>query len=131
VALNCVGNGRLLREGRSSACGSSPRRATRAAPLGVALAIHHKVLGNPRASPKRATHARLVPRAGVPTTRSPPLDAAGAVYERSDEARCSTAPRAARRREGRRLVQGRMEFGPRALGARSILGDRARRRCSR
>ena len=73
VALNCVGNGRLLREGPFKRLWIQPAAGDAGGALGVALAIYHKVLGNERRRTRRARDAmqRLVPRPGVlATTRS-------------------------------------------------------------
>ena len=64
VALNCVANGRLLREGPFERLWVQPAAGDAGGALGVALAIHHKVLGAPRRAPVRGRwHARLVSRA--------------------------------------------------------------------
>ncbi len=127
VALNCVGNGRILREGPFENIWIQPASGDAGGALGVALLVWHHVLGNPR----RADGSRdaqqcslLGPQYGDAETRRF-LDRAGAVYHAfgNDE---EVARRTAELLEREKIVgwfQGRMEFGPRALGARSIIGD--------
>jgi carbamoyltransferase len=127
VALNCVGNGRLLREGPFRRIWIQPAAGDAGGAVGVALAIHHKVLGNARRAYSEGDGMRgsyLGPAdsdADIETF----LRSVGAVYERSaDEA--ALVDVAARLLADEKVVgwhQGRMEFGPRALGGRSILGD--------
>jgi carbamoyltransferase len=126
VALNCVGNGRLLREGPFKRIWIQPAAGDAGGALGVALTVHHRVLGNERA-PRRAGDdmrgSYLGPAYGDDEIARA-LDAAGAVYER--RAPDAFIDRTAQLLAAEKVVgwfQGRMEFGPRALGARSILGD--------
>jgi carbamoyltransferase len=126
VALNCVGNGRLLREGPFERLWIQPAAGDAGGAVGVALTIHHKVLGNPRAPRERSDAMRgsyLGPSFSDDEIARQ-LDAAGAVYERLPEA--AVLDRTAELLAGEKVIgwlQGRMEFGPRALGNRSILGD--------
>jgi carbamoyltransferase len=126
VALNCVGNGRLLREGPFERLWIQPAAGDAGGAVGVALTIHHKVLGNPRVVPKQGDTMRgsyLGPE--FPDDEiARQLDAAGAVYEKLSDA--ALLDRTAALLGDEKVVgwlQGRMEFGPRALGNRSILGD--------
>ena len=127
VALNCVGNGRLLREGPFRRVWIQPAAGDAGGALGVALTIHHKMLGQPRVADgehDRMRGAYLGPcHSDADIARV--LDSVGAVYSRcADEA--SLIDSAAQLLAAGKVVgwyQGRMEFGPRALGARSILGD--------
>ncbi len=126
VALNCVGNGRLLREGPFRRLWIQPAAGDAGGALGVALAIHHRVLGNPRLTDgvHDSMHGAYLGPCHSDTEIAECLDAAGAVYERYDEA--ALMQRTAQLLADDKVVgwhQGRMEFGPRALGARSILGD--------
>jgi carbamoyltransferase len=126
VALNCVGNGRLLREGPFERLWIQPAAGDAGGAVGVALTIHHKVLGNPRVVPQRGDSMRGSYLGPVFSDDeiARQLDAAGAVYERLDEA--ALLDRTAELLGAEKVVgwlQGRMEFGPRALGNRSILGD--------
>jgi carbamoyltransferase len=126
VALNCVGNGRLLREGPFKRLWIQPASGDAGGALGVALTIHHKVLGNPRQHRSEGDSMRgsyLGPGYSDDEIESF-LRSAGAVYQRlpQDE----LLDRTARILADEKVVgwlQGRMEFGPRSLGARSILGD--------
>jgi carbamoyltransferase len=133
VALNCVGNGRILREGPFEDVWIQPAAGDAGGALGTALFIWHQLLEQPR-DPSRdraITRARdgmsgslLGPRYGPDEIRAF-LESAGAVYHqyRTDEELCD---RVADLIADERVVgwfQGRMEFGPRALGSRSIIGD--------
>jgi carbamoyltransferase len=127
VALNCVANGRILREGPFEDLWIQPAAGDAGGALGVALELSHRRFGHPRrVDPGRADAQRgsylgpAHPDDGIRRF----LDEAGAVYEElSDE----EVPRraAAEIRDGHVVgwFQGSMEFGPRALGSRSILGD--------
>jgi carbamoyltransferase len=126
VALNCVANGRLLREGPFERLWIQPAAGDAGGALGVALAIHHRVLGAPRRARSEGDGmfgSYLGPSfddAAIEAT----LRSLGAVFERLTHD--DLLERTARLLAEQRVVgwfQGRMEFGPRALGARSILGD--------
>jgi carbamoyltransferase len=126
VALNCVANGRLLREGPFERLWIQPAAGDAGGALGVALTIHHKVLGAPRRAPSEgdAMRGSYLGPAFDDAAVEAALRAAGAVYERLPEDQL--LDRTARLLTAEKVVgwfQGRMEFGPRALGARSILGD--------
>ena len=126
VALNCVGNGRLLREGPFERLWIQPAAGDAGGALGVALTIHHKVLGNPRTPQTKgdAMRGSYLGPSFSDDEIARQLDAAGAVYERLADT--ALLDRTAELLAGEKVVgwlQGRMEFGPRALGNRSILGD--------
>ncbi|MBI4516776.1 MAG: carbamoyltransferase [Deltaproteobacteria bacterium] len=126
VALNCVGNGRLLREGPFKRLWIQPAAGDAGGAVGVALAIWHKVLGNAR-RPNAAgdgMHGSYLGPAFGDAEIEHFLRSAGASYERlpADALIDRTAELLAQERVVGWL-QGRMEFGPRALGNRSILGD--------
>ena len=127
VALNCVGNGRLLREGPFRRLWIQPAAGDAGGAVGVALAIHHKVLGNARNA--NGVHDRMQGAYLGPLDSDDEiarvLDAAGAVYQRYDSDTALIEHTADLLAAGKVVGwhQGRMEFGPRALGARSILGD--------
>ncbi|HEV3120297.1 MAG TPA: carbamoyltransferase [Isosphaeraceae bacterium] len=126
VALNCVANGRLLREGPFKSIWIQPAAGDAGGALGAALFVWHQLLGRPRT--KSAADSQqgslLGPR-----------------YSNEHIERCLRGAEAVSRRfeneadllefvagllASENVVgwfQGRMEFGPRALGARSILGD--------
>ena len=137
VALNCVGNGRILREGPFKDVWVQPAAGDAGGALGVALSLWHRHLDKPRVSaeaagtwdPGRRAYADamsgsfLGPRASEADIAQF-LDRHGHTARRVDWARLGdevAALLAAEKVVG--LLQGRMEFGPRALGGRSILGD--------
>jgi len=125
VALNCVGNGRLLREGPFKRLWIQPAAGDAGGAVGVALAIHHRVLGNPRTVvPGDAMKGSYLGPAFADDEIEASLRSIGAVYERLGHD--DLIERCARVLAGEKVLgwlQGRMEFGPRALGGRSILGD--------
>ncbi|MCC6765489.1 MAG: carbamoyltransferase [Deltaproteobacteria bacterium] len=127
VALNCVGNGRLLREGPFEGLWIQPAAGDAGGALGVALAIHHKVLGNARSRNGDGHDAMQGAYLGPAFTDDEIatfLRAAGAVYETlPTDAMLARTAEALAREKVVGWLQGRMEFGPRSLGARSILGD--------
>lgn len=126
VALNCVGNGRLLREGPFKQIWIQPAAGDAGGALGVAQLIWHRHLGQPR---------RVTP--GKDSMKGAYLGPAFAEAEIEEFLRSIGA--SYRRLERQELLEtvaglladekvvgwfnGRMEFGPRALGTRSILGD--------
>jgi carbamoyltransferase len=121
VALNCVANGRIAREGPFKNLFIQPAAGDAGGALGVAAYIHHSVLGEPRRHAMR--HAFLGPSYDTDEIRAF-LTVKGAVFEELDRGQLLEATAAAI--VDQQVVgwfQGRMEFGPRALGARSILAD--------
>jgi len=134
VALNCVGNGRILREGPFERIWIQPAAGDAGGALGVALFIWHQLLGKTRrAHPDDNQHGSLLgPRFTNDRVRAF-LDAQGAVYHHFDEEDRLLA-HVADLLASEKVVgwmQGRMEFGPRALGCRSILGDARSREMQR
>ena len=125
VALNCVGNGRILREGPFERLWIQPASGDAGGALGVAQLIWHRHLSAPRnvGSYDGMRGAYLGPEFSPDEIRDY-LDRVGAVYRclQPDTLIEETAEMLTR---GAVVgwFQGRMEFGPRALGARSILGD--------
>ena len=126
VALNCVANGRILRETPFESLWIQPAAGDAGGALGVALLIWHQLLGKTRTCEAGDSQqgSLLGPRFDDRQIQEW-LDAQGARYRRfdSDDELCDFV---ARLIAGERVVgwfQDRMEFGPRALGARSILGD--------
>jgi carbamoyltransferase len=126
VALNCVGNGRILREGPFQQIWIQPAAGDAGGALGVAQLIWHRTCGHPRTpTPNKDTMngAYLGPEFSDDEIRQY-LDSRKAVYQRL--ARSELLTRTAAALADEKIVgwfNGRMEFGPRALGARSILGD--------
>jgi carbamoyltransferase len=125
VALNCVGNGQLLRSGPFKRLWIQPAAGDAGGAVGVALTIWHKVLGKERtANPHDSMKGSFLGPAYSDDEIEKFLRPAGAVYERlpHDELLDRLAVLLAEEHVVGWL-QGRMEFGPRALGGRSILGD--------
>ncbi len=122
VALNCVANGRLLRSGIFDEIFIQPAAGDNGASLGAALNVCHRKLGAPRGP--AMPHAYLGP--GFTAEECAAAAAArGLTPERPSDVVERTAELLA---EGRVIgwMQGRMEYGPRALGNRSILADPTR-----
>ncbi len=126
VALNCVANGKVLRDGAFEHIWVQPAAGDAGGALGAALAAQHLTLDQPRARSDGRDSMRgsylgpVFAQADIEQR----LAAAGARFEVLDEAALidTTAGLLA----SEHVVgwfQGRMEFGPRALGGRSILGD--------
>ncbi len=128
VALNCVANGKLLREGIFDELWIQPAAGDAGGALGAALAVWHNAMG--ARTPRRpAAATRCAARSSGRRSRTSEirawLDARGYPYDRAagrgagrgGSPSCSPAGQVVG------LFQGRMEFGPRALGSRSILGD--------
>ena len=128
VALNCVANGRLLREGPFDDIWIQPAAGDAGGALGAALFVWHQLLDKPRAARTDAIARRAASsgRASPPSEIRGFLDGAGAEYHAVPRARPNCSSRSSDLLAEGKIVgwfQGRMEFGPRALGARSILGD--------
>lgn len=126
VALNCVANGRIQREGPYENLWIQPAAGDAGGALGVAQLIWHRELGKPRELNGRRDGmggAYLGPSFTADEIEET-LERYGAKYRRLE--RDELIDRAARAiADGNVLgwFNGRMEFGPRALGSRSILGD--------
>jgi carbamoyltransferase len=145
VALNCVGNGRLARERIFEQIWIQPAAGDAGGALGVAMSLWHRHLEKPRLSPE-ASGAWERPSAVTNRAAAPPyadgmsgsylgpqftddeiqmfLDGYGYPARRLE--RAALADEIAALLAGEHVVgllQGRMEFGPRALGCRSIIGD--------
>ncbi len=124
VGLNCVANGRVLREGPFEDIWIQPCSGDGGNALGAALFAWHQLLGNPRVPNPRLQKASYLGPAysddeieaylkeeGIPYTRVREADLADTVADIISHEKVAG------------WFQGRMEFGPRALGARSIVGD--------
>ena len=126
VALNCVGNGRLLREGPFERIWVQPAAGDAGGALGVAQLIWHRRFGKPRAVNGGRDTMRGACLGPAFTDREIEsfLHESGAVYHRLERA-CLLQTTASLLAQDKVVgwFNGRMEFGPRALGARSILGD--------
>ena len=126
VALNCVGNGRLLRESPFTHLWIQPASGDAGGALGIAQLILHRHCNRPRqvTPSKDSMKGAFLGPEYRPEEIERFLTSQGALYTRLDAV-------ALRRQVARLLAEekivgwfnGRMEFGPRALGARSILGD--------
>jgi carbamoyltransferase len=152
VALNCVGNGRLLREGPFADLWIQPAAGDAGGAIGIALAIWHRYLENPRLSPEKAGTWQPRRDTGVPSVgdaratslppyadgmkgsylgpRHTPEEIETFLHERNAPfkkcCREELPHRVAELLAAGKIIglhQGRMEFGPRALGGRSIIGD--------
>ncbi len=125
VALNCVANGKVLREGRFDNIWIQPAAGDAGGAVGAALAAYHLFKSQPRKTDAAdgmsgAYLGPSFPQAEIERR----LSAAGANFAVLGED--EMAETTAQALVGQKVVgwfQGRMEFGPRALGARSILGD--------
>ncbi len=126
VALNCVGNGRILRESPFDDLWIQPAAGDAGGALGVALLIWYQLLDNARtANPLDGQEGTLLgPRFDDDEIRAF-LDGAGAKYRHFDDPDELIAHVADKLADEKVVgwMQGRMEFGPRALGSRSIIGD--------
>jgi len=126
VALNCVGNGRILREGPFKNIWIQPASGDAGGALGTALFIWHQLLEQPRDPRGRDSQqgSFLGPAFSDDQIRGT-LDEHGAVYTsyETDEELCEEVAELIAQEKVIGWFQGRMEFGPRALGGRSILGD--------
>ena len=144
VALNCVANGLVLREGLFDDIWIQPAAGDAGGAIGIALAIWHRYLGNPRVSPEEQGDwiSSREPSNGVPPPYADGMKGSYlgpgyseeeieqylkinnypyAKYSRRELPEVIAGHLASGKVIG--LCQGRMEFGPRALGGRSIIGD--------
>lgn len=143
VALNCVGNGRILREGPFDDLWIQPAAGDAGGAPGIALAIWHRYLGKPRRSPekigtwrssKNENPAATVYADAMKGAFLGPRDTEDEVeaylksrnlpyrkYDRAELPGIVAQLLASEKVIG--LHHGRMEFGPRALGARSVIAD--------
>ena len=126
VALNCVANGKILRDRPFERMWLQPAAGDAGGAIGAALAAYHLHGRRPRTPPANGDAMRggyLGPEYSQEDIEAR-LTKAGAVFEVLDRRGSDRRlRRRARRRQGVGWHQGRMEFGPARLGARSILGD--------
>jgi carbamoyltransferase len=126
VALNCVANGRILREGPFRRLWIQPAAGDAGGALGVAQLVWHRHFQQPRQVPESGDGMRGA-YLGPGYTEADIeefLEAQGAAFQRLQRAELLRTVASLLAEE--KVVgwfNGRMEFGPRALGARSILGD--------
>ncbi len=126
VALNCVGNGRLLREGPFKNIWIQPAAGDAGGAIGAALQAYHSLLDRPRHCnpPQDAMHGSYLGPSHSNEEIEQYLGSIEAAYTRYKDDNLFQI--VAKALAGGKVVgwfQGRMEFGPRALGGRSILGD--------
>ncbi|MCF6303652.1 MAG: carbamoyltransferase [Devosiaceae bacterium] len=126
VALNCVANGRLLREGPFKDIWIQPAAGDAGGAVGAALGVAHQYFGLTREADDK--HDQMHGSYLGPTFKNDEicqeLDKLGACYEKLNDN--ELYPKLADILADENVVgwfQGRMEFGPRALGGRSIIGD--------
>ena len=126
VALNCVGNGLVLRKAGFEEIWIQPAAGDAGGALGAALFTSHQLLDLPR-EPREpdSQNGSLLGDAHAPGDIQARLDELGLVYRHHPDPEVLLREAASHLEQGRVVgwFQGRMEFGPRALGSRSILGD--------
>jgi carbamoyltransferase len=127
VSLNCVGNGRVLREGPFDQIWIQPAAGDAGGALGAALFVHYQLLSHPRTVDN--THdlqsgSYLGPKFSNEQIRNF-LDSVQATYHFFDDETKLLEQLVKDIEQGKVIgwFNGRMEFGPRALGSRSIIGD--------
>ena len=125
VALNCVANGKILRDGRLRGLWIQPAAGDAGGAVGAALAAYHLHRGQDRrVSPGDGMKGAFLGPAFSQAEIEARLHAVGAKFQGlTDEALLEACVDALVEGKALGWFQGRMEFGPRALGARSILGD--------
>jgi len=139
VALNCVANGRILRESPFKSVWVQPAAGDAGGALGAALSTWYQYYGKPRDVSKHGFQYSTASKAGTPLDYmkgsylgpgysdkeiEKSLNEMGVIYRRYDDD--TLFKEVAKILKGEAVVgwfSGRMEFGPRALGARSIIGD--------
>jgi carbamoyltransferase len=144
VALNCVANGRILREVPFEDIWIQPAAGDAGGALGIALAVWHRYLKGPRVSSEKAgtwQSARVPRNNGIPAYSDGMKGSyLGPKHTEDEIEEFLKSKRLPYKKYAREVLpevvadllaagkiiglhQGRMEFGPRALGARSIIGD--------
>ena len=125
VALNCVANGKVLRDKSFEKIWIQPAAGDAGGALGAALAAWHQELGNPRVvNPADSMRGSYLGPSYSQEVIEKELSECGALYDSVTEEQMFEQSATALS-EGKAIgwFQGRMEFGPRSLGGRSILGD--------
>jgi carbamoyltransferase len=125
VALNCVANGKVLRDGKFEQLWIQPAAGDAGGAVGAALATYYLATDAVRpVNGKDSMHGAYLGPSYADEDIIARLRAIGARFEiLEEEALVQQASRALAGDQALGWFQGRMEFGPRALGARSILGD--------
>ncbi len=127
VALNCVANGKVLRDGAFKNLWVQPAAGDAGGALGAALSAWHQHLEQPRTVAGNGRDAMAGSYLGPAFEQADieaRLTAAGARFDvLTEDALIQTTAEALAAEQAVGWFQGRMEFGPRALGGRSILGD--------
>jgi carbamoyltransferase len=127
VALNCVANGKVLRDGKFEDIWIQPAAGDAGGSLGAALVAYHMYKGQPRRAPDGKNDSMKGAYLGPSFSQDDierRLRAAGARFTTvAGDALINTCARTLAEGKALGWFQGRMEFGPRALGGRSILGD--------
>src|SRR6266403_2168139 len=127
VALNCVANGKVLRDGVIDDLWVQPAAGDAGGALGAALAAYHEFLDQPRlvGNVLDGMQGAYLGPGFANAQIAERLRSAGVVFQivEDDEALIGQTVHALIEEKAVGWFQGRMEFGPRALGARSILGD--------
>jgi carbamoyltransferase len=127
VALNCVGNGKLLKKGPFKDMWIQPAAGDAGGALGAALFVHHQLLDGPRQPDGKndTQQASLLGPYFAPDEMKAFIESNGIDADRFDD-EGELTERVATLMADNKVIgwhQGRMEFGPRALGNRSILGS--------
>ena len=126
VALNCVANGKILREGPFENVWIQPAAGDAGGALGAAMFVWHQLLDNPRTTGEfDSQFGSFLGEQESAESIAKYLDSVGAIYQEfsEEEKLCDRVAELLADENVIGHVGGRMEFGPRALGARSILGD--------
>jgi carbamoyltransferase len=125
VALNCVANGKILRDGRFDEIWIQPAAGDAGGAVGAAYAAYHLFQDQPRSAARgdQMSGAYLGPAYSQSDVESRLAQAGARFQVLGDDELLDATARALADGKAVGWMQGRMEFGPRSLGARSILGD--------
>jgi len=124
VALNCVANGKILKQHAFKEIWIQPAAGDAGGALGAALAVWHRELGNERIYKDDHMQGSYLGPSYKQNEIETRLTKAGAKFDSiSDSEIITRTAKALAESKAVGWFQGRMEFGPRSLGARSILGD--------
>ena len=124
VALNCVANGKIIKDQYFKNLWIQPAAGDAGGALGAALSAWHTELDKPRLNPKDSMKGSYLGPSFNETEIEKTLKNCGAKFIKvSDDELFETVSEYLVKERAIGWFQGRMEFGPRALGARSILGD--------